>query len=107
MPFKDLSDDELLFRARSESRAFETFYRRYVALVTGYFVNRTRSPELAADLTAETFACLLEAVGQFDAQPGRRAAGSFASRIIDSSTRCAAARSRLGLARDSGCRGSS
>jgi RNA polymerase sigma-70 factor (ECF subfamily) len=40
--------------------AFATFYEAYVANVSVYFVRRVLDPEVAIDLTAETFALALE-----------------------------------------------
>ena len=56
MAFADLTDAELLARARSEPEALGVFYDRHEGAVLAYFVRRTRDAELAADLTAETFA---------------------------------------------------
>jgi RNA polymerase sigma factor (sigma-70 family) len=51
------TDGALLRRAAAGDRdAFSTLYARYEAIVAGFLVRRTRDPELAADLTAETFA---------------------------------------------------
>jgi DNA-directed RNA polymerase specialized sigma24 family protein len=36
--------------------AFGTFYDRHTRAIMEFFVRRTRDPESAADLTAETFA---------------------------------------------------
>jgi RNA polymerase sigma factor (sigma-70 family) len=58
-------DDELLARVRSHPEAFGVFYRRYERAVMGYFMRRTGDPELAADLTAETFAAALRSVRRF------------------------------------------
>ena len=62
-----VSDDELL--ARREPGSFAIFYRRHVEDLVAYFMRRTRNAELAADLTAETFAAALVARARFD--PGR------------------------------------
>ena len=48
------SDDELL--ASLEPGSFAVFYRRHVEDLVAFFMRRTRNAELAADLTAETFA---------------------------------------------------
>src|SRR5215211_237330 len=48
------SDDELL--TSRELGSFAVFYRRHVEGVLAFFARRTRDAELAADLTAETFA---------------------------------------------------
>src|SRR3954462_8787564 len=53
------ADGELLAATRREPEAFGAFYERYRDAVLGYFMNRTRRPDLAADLTAETFAAAL------------------------------------------------
>jgi RNA polymerase sigma-70 factor (ECF subfamily) len=53
------SDDDLLAATRTEPEAFAVFYRRHVHALLAYFARRTRDPELAADLTAETFAAAL------------------------------------------------
>jgi RNA polymerase sigma-70 factor (ECF subfamily) len=55
-----LADGELLRRvAGGDGDAFSVLYVRYEAIVAGYLVRRTRDPELAADLTAETFAAAI------------------------------------------------
>lgn len=61
------TDDELLVRARQDGAAFEAFYRRHVDAVTGYFMRRTRDPEVAADLMAETFAAALLSLPRYRA----------------------------------------
>jgi RNA polymerase sigma factor (sigma-70 family) len=53
------SDDDLLAATRAEPEAFAVFYRRHVEALLAYFARRTRDAELAADLTAETFAAAL------------------------------------------------
>ncbi|WP_053225895.1 RNA polymerase sigma factor [Solirubrobacter soli] len=58
-------DDQLLARSRRDPAAFGTFYERYERLVLGYFMRRTRDPELAADLAAETFAVALVAARKY------------------------------------------
>lgn len=52
-----------------DAAAFAAFYRRHEDAILGYFLRRTRQAELAADLTAETFARALEGRRRFD--PGR------------------------------------
>jgi RNA polymerase sigma factor (sigma-70 family) len=54
--FATLSDEELLRRATESVAAFGEFYERHESAVGAYFMRRAREPELAADLTAETFA---------------------------------------------------
>ena len=53
------SDEDLLLSADPED--FGRFYDRNVHAILGYFSRRTHDPELAADLTAETFAAALVA----------------------------------------------
>src|SRR3954464_2899680 len=50
--------DEQLLSAR-DAASFELFYCRHVDPLLGFFARRTRDPELAADLAAETFAAVL------------------------------------------------
>jgi RNA polymerase sigma-70 factor, ECF subfamily len=66
------SDDELLRATPTEPSVFAEFYRRHEATVLAYFMRRTRRPDLAADLTAETFAAALLAARRY--KPGRQPA---------------------------------
>jgi RNA polymerase sigma factor (sigma-70 family) len=59
------SETTLLARSLREADAFAAFYEEYVARVSAYFVRRVFDPELAVDLTAETFALALERRRQF------------------------------------------
>lgn len=52
----DLMDGELLERSKTHPDAFGVFYDRHAKRVLGYLYRRTASAEMAADLTAETFA---------------------------------------------------
>ncbi len=47
---------ESLQRSRRDHEAFSVFYRHYFRRVLGFLARRVHDPELAADLTAETFA---------------------------------------------------
>src|SRR3954469_10366081 len=77
MPERD--DATLLAAAaRGDERAFEAFYRRHLAAVTGFHLRRTGRPELAFDLTAETFAAVVVAVGSFDQARGTATGWLFA-----------------------------
>ncbi|MEA2295617.1 MAG: hypothetical protein QOE86_3256 [Solirubrobacteraceae bacterium] len=58
-----LSDEGLLTAGTPE--AFGIFYDRHVRAVLAYFARRTHDPEIAADLTAETFASALVARKRF------------------------------------------
>ena len=53
------TDEELL--ASHDTQAFGTFYDRHARTLLGYFVRRTGDPQVAADLTAETFASAIVA----------------------------------------------
>lgn len=60
------TDGELLRRAAARDRdAFSELYVRHEAIVAGFLMRRTRDPELAADLTAETFAAAILGARQF------------------------------------------
>jgi RNA polymerase sigma-70 factor (ECF subfamily) len=54
-----LTDEELL--ASHETDDFALFYDRHVRALLGYFQRRTGDPQVAADLTAETFASAIVA----------------------------------------------
>ena len=56
-------DEDLLLSGDPED--FGRFYDRYVDMLLGYFARRVHDPELAADLTAETFAAALVARRRF------------------------------------------
>jgi RNA polymerase sigma-70 factor, ECF subfamily len=65
-PLTAATDEELL--VSGDSAAFGVFYDRHARLLMGYFMRRTRDPEVAADLTAETFASAIVAQRRF--KPG-------------------------------------
>lgn len=97
-------DDELLERFQGgEPEAFVAFYRRHLGEMLGFFLRRTRDPELTADLTAEVFAAALIAARRY--RPGKRPAiawlyGIAAHKLADSRRRGrveARARKRLSL----------
>jgi RNA polymerase sigma-70 factor, ECF subfamily len=69
------SDDDLL--AGHDPASFELFYTRHVDGVLGFFARRTRDAELAADLTAETFAAALVGRQRFQPQTGAASAWLF------------------------------
>jgi RNA polymerase sigma factor (sigma-70 family) len=60
------TDEALLLSGEPED--FGRFYDRYVQSLLAYFQRRTRDPEAAADLTAETFAAALHARPRFSAR---------------------------------------
>ena len=71
------SDAELLARAGDDAEAFGAFYDRFEAALLGFFVRATGRPDLAADLTAETFAQALASVRSFDREIGSAQAWLF------------------------------
>ncbi len=84
---------------------FGRFYLRHEDAMLGYFLRRTRSAELAADLTAETFAQALQGRGSFDPSLGSARGWLFgiAKHVLSESLRRGrvqdATRRRLGLQR--------
>jgi RNA polymerase sigma factor (sigma-70 family) len=64
----DRGDEELLVAAKHDAEAFGIFYRRRVDAVLAFFLRRTGDRELAADLTAETFAAALAALARYRPQ---------------------------------------
>lgn len=69
--YVEVPDENLLERAaRGDAGAFDVFYRRHASAITTYFRRRVPSPELAFDLTAETFAAAVAGLRSFDATRG-------------------------------------
>ena len=64
--------DRDLLGAR-DATSFELFYLRYVSTLLGFFARRTGDPGMAADLTAETFACALAGRRRPEAEESPRA----------------------------------
>ncbi len=101
-----LADDELLAMTPRRPEAFAVFYRRHEQTLLGWLMRQTGDPELAADLSAETFAAALLGVRRFDARRGPALAWTFGiahhklqrARIGDPPARVEdRARRRLGL----------
>jgi RNA polymerase sigma-70 factor, ECF subfamily len=97
-------DDELLLAAaRGDEGAFATFYRRWLPVVVGYHLRRTRDRETAFDLTAETFAAVVAGCQRFDPRRGPAAGWLFGiaeNKLLSSLRRArveAAARRGLGF----------
>jgi RNA polymerase sigma factor (sigma-70 family) len=59
------SDAELLRASARDPEAFGEFYDRHAACLLAFFQRRIRCPELAADLTGETFAQAFGARGRY------------------------------------------
>ena len=57
------TDEDLLLSGDAED--FGLFYDRYIDMLLGYFARRAGDPEVAADLTAETFAAALASRRRF------------------------------------------
>ncbi len=97
------SDAELLSSARTSRRAFAEFYDRYERVIAGYFMRRTRDPELTADLTAEVFAAAFAAADRYrpDAKTAALWLFAIAQNTLASSVRRGrveeAARRQLGV----------
>jgi RNA polymerase sigma factor (sigma-70 family) len=95
----------LLHAARTDAQAFAAFYRHFERPVLGFFMRTTGRADLAADLTAETFACALESLETYDPARGRADNWLFgiARHVLGSSYRRsrveASARRRLGMPR--------
>jgi RNA polymerase sigma factor (sigma-70 family) len=97
------SDEDLLIA--SDPASFEDLYVRHVDGMLGFFARRTRDAELAADLTAETFAAALASRRRYRPEAG--AAGSWLygiamKKLADAQRRGYAerrARRRLGMER--------
>jgi len=69
------TDEALLLSGDLED--FGRFYDRYVRALLTFFQRRTRDPEVAADLTAETFAAALVSRGRYQARGATAAAWLF------------------------------
>jgi RNA polymerase sigma-70 factor (ECF subfamily) len=72
-----LTDQQLLDATGKQPEAFGVFYDRYEAAIVAYFIARTRDPELAADLTSETFAAALAHRRRYRAKRGPVSAWLF------------------------------
>jgi RNA polymerase sigma-70 factor (ECF subfamily) len=64
-----------LARSQQEPTAFAAFYRAHAPALLRYFARRTLDPEVAADLTAETFARAYQHRGQFRGTTDQEAGG--------------------------------
>ena len=91
--------------AAGDPGAFDRLYLRHAEDLLGFFARRTHDPELAADLTAETFAAALGARRRYKPASGVPAAWLFGiamHKLADAQRRGYAeerARKRLGMER--------
>lgn len=98
-------EQELLVAARSSSAALDEIYERFEGPLLRFFVHATGRSDLAADLTAETFARVIEMIARYDPRRGRADQWLFgiARHVLRESHRRgrveAAARERLGFPR--------
>ena len=75
MPTTSRSDEDLL--AARDATSFELFYLHHVNTLLGFFARRTGDPELAADLTSETFAAALAGRRRYKPESGAASAWLF------------------------------
>jgi RNA polymerase sigma-70 factor, ECF subfamily len=87
------SDEALLGAARSDSAAFAAFYGRFEERMLRFFLSRVGDAEVAADLTAETFAAALASVGRY--RPRKGAAGAWLFGIAHNTLALSARRGRV------------
>lgn len=81
--WEDVSSDvELLRAARRDDGAFVALYRRWAPELHAWFTRRTSSSDVAAELTAETFAAALKGLSSFRG----RQAGSGAAWLMGIAT---------------------
>jgi RNA polymerase sigma-70 factor (ECF subfamily) len=98
-----LSDEALLRATVADRAAFGEFYERHERAMLGFLGAATGRADLAADLTAETFAAALESCAGFDPARGSARMWLFgiARNVLASSARRgrvdSEARRRLGL----------
>jgi RNA polymerase sigma factor (sigma-70 family) len=71
------ADDAWLHATPVDPDRFAAFYRAHARELLGFFMRRTGDPEVAADLTAETFAAALETAVGFDPAQGPAVAWLF------------------------------
>ena len=71
------SDAELLQGTRHDAELFGEFFDRHYSVVLQFFWMRTADAEVAADLTAETFAAALEGLERFDERKGTASSWLF------------------------------
>jgi RNA polymerase sigma factor (sigma-70 family) len=70
-------DAELLAATPADPDAFADFYQRQERAVLAFFMHWCRSPDVAADLMAETFAAAFESLSRYDQELGEPRAWLF------------------------------
>lgn len=106
MPEDEHEDEALLLAkiATGDGAAFGVLYRRYLPLVVRWCLTHTDDRELAADLSAEVFAAVLQSAGRYRPEMGPPVAwllGIARNKLRESRRRGqieSAARRRLGIA---------
>ena len=100
---RELDDDELVLLSRARPEAFGELYDRHAESLLRFFVRRTFDPDVAAELTAETFAQAFVSRMRFVPQGGGAAAWLYGiarhqlSRFHRRGAVAAKARKKLGL----------
>jgi RNA polymerase sigma-70 factor (ECF subfamily) len=100
---RELDDDELVLLSRARPEAFGELYDRHAESLLRFFVRRTFDPDVAAELTAETFAQAFMSRMRFVPQGGGAAAWLYGiarhqlSRFHRRGAVAAKARRKLGL----------
>jgi RNA polymerase sigma-70 factor (ECF subfamily) len=72
-----ITDEELLAASAADPEAFGLFYDRHEPELLRFFMRAVRRADLAADLTAEVFACALAGAASFDGARGTARAWLF------------------------------
>lgn len=91
---ENVDDGALLVAAAGgDGAAFELFYRRWLPVVTRFHRRRVDTPEVAFDLTAETFAAVVVALPRFD--PARGSAAGWLFSIAEHKLRSSLRRRRV------------
>jgi RNA polymerase sigma-70 factor (ECF subfamily) len=70
-PRVEQSDEQLMLSAATDEDSLGAFYVRYEHRVIAFFMRAVQRADLAADLTAETFAALVESAERYDPALGK------------------------------------